>query len=123
VFEFLKARQPTNVGKKESMRCTFSVATVVLGVLLPSAVAFAASTHAKRYHWHGYGFLPGYHQPPNPNEVHYGPNEVNYGAPRYYYGGGLYYFGGAGFAHGRWNGGSFGPCWTYTPIGRMWNCG
>jgi hypothetical protein len=105
------------------MRRTFSLATTVVGVLLLPAVAFAASAHAKRYHWHGYGFLPGYHQPPNLNEVHYGPNEVNYGAPRYYYGGGLYYFGGAGFAHGRWNGGSFGPCWTYTPIGRMWNCG
>ena len=23
----------------------------------------------------------------------------------------------------RWNGGSFGPCWTSTPIGLMWNCG
>jgi hypothetical protein len=44
-------------------------------------------------------------------------------APSYWYGGGRYYFGEPGFAHGRWNGGSYGPCWTYTPIGRMWNCG
>jgi len=22
-----------------------------------------------------------------------------------------------------WNGGGFGPCWTNTPIGPMWNCG
>ena len=23
----------------------------------------------------------------------------------------------------RWNGGGFGPCYTYTPIGYVWNCG
>ena len=23
----------------------------------------------------------------------------------------------------RWNGGGFGPCWTQTPIGNVWNCG
>jgi hypothetical protein len=28
-----------------------------------------------------------------------------------------------GFYRGRNNGGSFGPCWTWTPIGRAWNCG
>jgi hypothetical protein len=44
-------------------------------------------------------------------------------APSYWHDGGRYYFGRPGFSHGRWNGGSYGPCWTYTPIGRMWNCG
>ena len=24
---------------------------------------------------------------------------------------------------GRYNGGGFGPCWTRTPIGPVWNCG
>jgi hypothetical protein len=48
---------------------------------------------------------------------------VHYGAPSYLYGGGRYYFGEPGFSHGRWNGGSYGPCWTHTPIGLMWNCG
>jgi hypothetical protein len=39
---------------------------IVAYLLLP-AVASAASVLKKRhiYHWRGYGFLPGYHQPPN----------------------------------------------------------
>jgi hypothetical protein len=32
-----------------------------------------------------------------------------------------YYFGRLGFYGDR--GGSFGPCWTRTPIGPIWNCG
>jgi hypothetical protein len=91
----------------------------ILASLLLPAVALAGSVREKRhvvYHWSGYGFLPGYHQPPSPGEVHYG-------APSYLYGGGRYYFGEPGFSHGRWNGGSYGPCWTHTPIGLMWNCG
>ena len=34
-----------------------------------------------------------------------------------------YWYGGPGYYHGRWNGGGFGPCWTKTPIGPIWNCG
>ena len=34
-----------------------------------------------------------------------------------------YYFGRPGFGGSRYNGGSFGPCWTRTPIGAIWNCG
>jgi hypothetical protein len=34
-----------------------------------------------------------------------------------------YWYGWPGFYHGRWNGGGFGPCWTKTPIGPIWNCG
>jgi hypothetical protein len=78
--------------------------------------------------WHGYGFLPGYRQPPDLADWRdrsaryrgrYQPYEL-----RYWSNGQLRYgWGGAGFYHGRWNGGSFGPCWTSTPIGMMWNCG
>jgi hypothetical protein len=35
----------------------------------------------------------------------------------------MHYFGRPGFYGGRYNGGSFGPCWTQTPIGPVWNCG
>jgi hypothetical protein len=97
--------------------------------LLPT-ITFAASLHGKPHvvrHWHGFGFLPGYHQPPSNSVPIYGPQGSIGGAyehaPSYWYGGGRYYFGQPGFYHGRWNGGSYGPCWTYTPIGRMWNCG
>jgi hypothetical protein len=65
---------------------------IVASLLLP-AVALAGSVREKRhvvYHWRGYGFLPGYHQPPSPGEVHYG-------TPSYLYGGGRYYFGEPGF--------------------------
>ncbi len=39
--------------------------------------------------------------------------------PQYYrWDGEWHYFGRPGFNGGRYNGGSFGPCWTRTPIGR-----
>jgi hypothetical protein len=41
----------------------------------------------------------------------------------YGYDGYMHYFGRPGFYGGRYNGGSFGPCWTQTPIGPVWNCG
>ena len=80
--------------------------------------------HPKRL-WRGYGFLPGYRQP-----------DVDFGVPRpgpqrlrteqryYSYTGQVQYgWGYPGFYRGRWNGGSFGPCWTSTPIGMMPTCG
>jgi len=39
--------------------------------LLP-AIAFAAPAHKRIYHWHGYGFLPGYHQLPDNSVPVYG---------------------------------------------------
>jgi hypothetical protein len=48
---------------------------VAVSLSLP-AVAFAASAHGKPlviHPRHGYGFLPGYHQPPNNNVPVYGP--------------------------------------------------
>jgi hypothetical protein len=74
-----------------------------------------AAKHGVTRHWHGYGFLPGYRPP----EVVERERAEHYwrSAPRFY--------GPAWprFYHGRWNGGGFGPCYTYTPIGYMWNCG
>src|SRR6202051_3162787 len=108
------------------MSRTFSASSAILMSLLP-AIAFAAPAHERHiHHWHGYGFLPGYHQPPNNNVPVYGPKgaigDTEY-APRYWYDGGQYYFGRPGFSRGRYNGGSFGPCWTHTPIGLIWHWG
>jgi hypothetical protein len=103
-------------------------ASSAIGLLLLSAVAFAAPAQKRPIHrWHGYGFLPGYHQPPNNSVPVFGPRGAigdtpDY-APSYWYNGGWYYFGRPGFYRGRYNGGSFGPCWTPTPIGPIWNCG
>jgi hypothetical protein len=110
-----------------------SVSSLILLLLLP-AVAFAApaahkqrrAAHIKRWN---YGFLPGYHQPPSNTIPIQGPvGTVRRNSPAYvpsYYGydGNRYYFGEPGFSRGRYNGGSYGPCWTITPIGRVWNCG
>ena len=77
-----------------------------------------AKASKKRHvtHWHGYGFLPGY-RPPEVIERER--------AEQYYRTHGPQYYGPAwpGFYRGRWNGGGFGPCYTQTPIGPMWNCG
>jgi len=116
------------------------VAAIAASLLLP-ATANAEPARGKRQltitvhpksppkpRWRGYGFLPGYRQPPhiaewrdrsarNPNR--YQPYERRY----WYYGELRYGWGSPGFYRGRWNGGSFGPCWTSTPIGPIWNCG
>jgi hypothetical protein len=103
------------------------VSSLVLLALLP-AMALGASAHKRHStRWHGYDFLPGYQQPPNNNIPVYGERGAIRGTPAYtpsyWYDGARYYFGSPGFYHGRYNGGSFGPCWTITPIGRVWNCG
>jgi hypothetical protein len=104
-----------------------SLSSAFLFLLLP-AIALAAQAHKQHAHrWHGYGFLPGYHQPPNNTVPVYGLRGSIRGTPdftpSYWYNGERYYFGEPGFFRGRYNGGSFGPCWTYTPIGLIWNCG
>jgi hypothetical protein len=75
-----------------------------------------------------YGFLPGYRQPPAltdwraQNRISAMRAETEWrfygwdGEPRYG-------FGYPGYYRGRYNGGSFGPCWTSTPIGMMPTCG
>jgi hypothetical protein len=102
-----------------------AVSSAILLLLLPAVAFSAPKRHVSR--WHGYGFLPGYRQPPNDSVPVYGARGAIRGtpdyAPSYWYNGERYYFGEPGFYRGRYNGGSFGPCWTWTPIGRMWNCG
>jgi len=77
--------------------------------------------------WHGYGFLPGYH--PSLAESQGIPilgREPRRYEQRYinlYTGQVGYGWGPPGFYRGQWNGGSFGPCWTSTPIGMMPTCG
>ena len=95
-------------------------ARIVMAALLFAATAtFAAPVHAKRYvaqRWHGYGFLPGYR---TPERIEWEQARARNRDPVY----GRYWYGGPGFYRGRWNGGGFGPCWTQTPIGNVWNCG
>ena len=86
----------------------------IAALLLSVTATIAAPAHGKRHvarRWHGYGFLPGYH---TPEQIE--ADEARH-ARR------VWWYGGPGFYHGRWNGGGFGPCWTQTPIGNVWNCG
>jgi hypothetical protein len=113
------------------------VAAIAASLLLPAtATAKPAdgkrqpriTVHPKAARWHGYGFLPGYRQPPYLGE--WRDRDARHGGRyepyewRFWSGGELRYgWGGPGFYRGRWNGGSIGPCWTSTPIGQIWNCG
>ena len=102
------------IGKALAMRrIVFGMIAVAVSLSLATAT-IAAPAHAKRRvirHWHGYGFLPGYR---SPERIEW--ERAQNRGPEYWYGGPRFY-------RGRWNGGSFGPCWTQTPIGPMWNCG
>ena len=86
-------------------------------VLLATSAANAVPVHTAKRHprqgqiWHGYGYLPGYR---SPEQLQY--QKARNRPPYYWYGYPQFY-------RGRWNGGGFGPCWTQTPIGNVWNCG
>jgi hypothetical protein len=127
------------MGQKSGVMVRFKrlTAVVVATSLLLPATAFATkavgkqaerskiTVHAKR-RWHGYGFLPGYRpfvnnldrQGRSVRSARYEPRYFNWSTGQWSYGWGY-----PGFYHGRWNGGSFGPCWTSTPIGMMPTCG
>src|ERR1700744_1087171 len=108
-------------------------------VLSLSSLAAEAATVQKRptSKWHGYGFLPGYQQPLSNSQPLYAQKDAIRRlarqnrrpwyidpVPQYYgYDDELHYFGRPGFYRGQYNGGTFGPCWTPTPIGPVWNCG
>jgi hypothetical protein len=98
----------------------------------PAAAREAKPTKTKVYvtkkRWRGYGFLPGYRPWVNGLDRHgraVSLARIRSDEPRFfgYYGNVYYGWGYPGFARGRWNGGSFGPCWTSTPIGMMPTCG
>jgi hypothetical protein len=79
-----------------------------------------AKVTVRKHGWKGYGFLPGYPRTERERQRDRMLAERRYidRFGRVHYG-----FGGPGFYRGQYNGGSFGPCWTSTPIGMMWNCG
>lgn len=106
-----------------------ALAVAVALSLMPAAFAApadkpAAASHKRvvpkkrlvTRHWHGYGFLPGYPRTEADERERWEHYDRLYGS---------HYYGPAWprFYRGRWNGGGFGPCWTQTPIGPMWNCG
>ena len=96
------------------MRQNISGRIAMVAFLLAATATFAAPVQGKAQvarHWHGYGFLPGYRTPER-IELEEARNRRR-----------VYWYGGPGFYRGRWNGGGFGPCWTQTPIGNVWNCG
>src|SRR5258707_14614058 len=105
--------------------------------LLP-VVAPAAPAHKRPApRWHGYGFLPGYHQPPNNSLPAYAQKaSVSRMArhnrrpwyidpiPSYYgYDGDWHYFGRPGFYGGGPKGGSFGPFLARGPLGAVLDLG
>jgi hypothetical protein len=115
------------------------VATAVAASLLWPAVALAKSGDGKQLRivvhpkqskarTGRYGFLPGYRQPPyiaewRDRSPRHGGGDFSRD-PRYWSGGTFRYgWGYPRYYRSRWNGGSFGPCWTQTPIGPIWNCG
>jgi hypothetical protein len=115
------------------------IAAVAMSLLLPNTIDGAAAakkpgartkfTVHPKYTVHtkprqrGYGFLPGYRPPPDLTDWRT-PRTPDQPEIRYWYDGQIRYgWGRPRFYRGRWNAGSFGPCWTYTPIGMMWNCG
>jgi hypothetical protein len=91
---------------------------LVAAMALPAAAATQTQTtptkHRPAKRSNDFGFLPGYRPP----EVADREDRLLYWRrhPTYWYGW-------PGFYRGQWNGGGFGPCWTQTPIGNVWNCG
>ncbi len=112
--------------------------TMAVGLSLLSVLAQAAPMHKRPApRWHGYGFLPGYQQPLSNSQPAWVQKDAVARLARHErrpwyidpvpgylgYDYNWHYFGWPGFYGGRYNGGSFGPCWSRTPIGPVWTCG
>lgn len=113
--------------------------SLVAALSLFAADASAAAPKKKPQKWQGYGFLPGYRQPINNSVPLFMQKKADLKmakrdqrhwyidkTPQYYnwWEGQWRYPGRPGFdGGGRYNGGSFGPCYTRTPIGAIWTCG
>jgi hypothetical protein len=102
------------------LRCVITIAfALTLASPVLAAPAAKHPPHKHRYSTNGsvpgYGFLPGVRT----------PRQIERDRARRYYASGPHWYGPAipGFYRGRWNGGGFGPCYTLTPIGYVWNCG
>ena len=81
-----------------------SLAIIIVLSLLPVMTSAAPAHKQRSARWHGYGFLPGYRQPPNNTVPVYGVNRPRggpYYTPSYWYNGDRYYFGQPGFYRGR----------------------
>ena len=115
------------------------LAALAASLLLPHSAAAKSSADGKRdlkivirpkapSKYGPYGFLPGYRQPPplaewRDRSPRHGGGDFSRDR-RYISGWEVRYgWGYPQFYRGRWNGGGFGPCWSSTPIGPMWNCG
>ena len=111
----------------------FSLAASSLALAAPSDADAPAKkkpaahkvTRTTARHVPHYTTPPGYRTPEQIERARRA--EINRSRRAYYRAGGqpIYYWKDPDprFYRGRWNGGSFGPCWTSTPIGYMWNCG
>jgi hypothetical protein len=109
--------------------CKGLLAALVATSLLLPATEIAAGKQRTKITIHKrspYGFLPGYRQPPALSDWR-AQNRISAARPEWRFygwdGEPRYGFGYPRFYRGRYNGGSFGPCWTSTPIGMMPTCG
>lgn len=108
------------------MRARLLFPRIIFAALLIAAPALAQDAQAKSKTkvtvtkpykgTRGHGFLPGYEPPGRARRESFGkhPWVLDSTYP---------WYGWPGYHRGRWNGGGFGPCYTKTPIGPVWNCG
>jgi hypothetical protein len=129
----MAGRGSSGYGRPMSRLICLSFA-LILSLLAATAEAAPQKKPVPR--WKGYGFLPGYQQPLSNSVPLFRMSRADQRrarvrrpwyidrTPRYVgWDGELRYLGRPGFYRGNYNGGSFGPCWTQTPIGPVWNCG
>jgi hypothetical protein len=114
---------------KDHMRAFIIASHIVIATALVAVPTFADArpktkivvtkryTVTKKYTGTpGYGFLPGYEPP----QITRGPK---FGSHPWVRDSTYPWYGYPGYYRGRFNNGGFGPCYTKTPIGPIWNCG